>query len=224
MIKYLLIDLDGTLLSFKKGERKAFIKTVEEFSNYILKEDDINLFSDINERLFNEYASGKWIRIEFQERRFREIFNVLGIDANASSANKFFINSLKYQADIYDDVLDTLKYLHSKYNLMIASNGMLNVQIKRLEIAGIYNLFDKCYVSEKINYNKPAKEFFDYIFNDLNDYNPSHYAIIGDRLETDILGGKNVGISTILVNRDNVKGNISPDFEVESFDELEKIL
>ena len=32
MIKNILIDLDGTILNFNAGERKAFIKTIKEFS------------------------------------------------------------------------------------------------------------------------------------------------------------------------------------------------
>lgn len=224
MIKNILIDLDGTILNFNAGERKSFIKTIKEFSKYILKEEDILLFSEINERLFNEYASGKMIRIVFQEERFKEIFNALNISADASRANKFFIDKLKYSAELYDDVIDTLLYLNEKYNLYIASNGMMAVQTKRLETAGILHLFNRCYVSEAIGVNKPDIKFFNYIFNDLNNYNKEEFIIIGDRLETDIQGGINANIKTILINRDNVKGNIKPNYEIKSLLELKKLL
>lgn len=224
MIKNILIDLDGTILNFNAGERKAFIETIKEFSNHKLKEEDILLFSEINERLFNEYASGKMIRIVFQEARFKEIFKALNINADASKANKYFIDKLKYSAELYDDVINPLIYLNKKYNLFIASNGMMAVQTKRLEKAGILNLFNKCYVSEVIGYNKPNINFFNYIFNDLNNYNKEEFIIIGDRLETDILGGINVNIKTILINRDNIKGDIKPDYEIKSLLELKNIL
>lgn len=224
MIKYLLFDLDGTILDFHKGERRAFIATINEFTNYELSDDEILLFSDINERLFNEYASGKMKRIEFQEKRFYEISKHLNINIDCSLANKFFINTLKYTSDVYDDAIDILNYLSKKYTLLIASNGITNVQSQRLASASLLALFNKIYASEEIGANKPDIKFFDYIFNDLNDYDKSKYIIIGDRLETDILGGINANIKTVLINRDNVTGDIIPDYEIFSLNELKNIL
>lgn len=224
MIKYLLIDLDGTILNFKSGERKAFISTIKEYTSYNLTDEDINIFSDLNERLFNEFASGKMKRIEFQIKRFNEIAKIYNIEIDAEKANAYYINKLKYMGDLYEDVADTLTYLSTKYILLIASNGMLEIQNKRLENAQIRNLFQKNYVSEVIGYNKPDSRFFEYIFNDLNDYDPNHYIMIGDRLDTDILGAKSVGIKGILVNRDNMIGKVIPDYEVSSFDQIKNIL
>lgn len=224
MIKYLLIDLDGTILNFKSGERKAFISTIKEYTSYNLTDEDINIFSDLNERLFNEFASGKMKRIEFQIKRFNEIAKIYNIEIDAEKANAYYINKLKYMGDLYEDVEDTLTYLSTKYILLIASNGMLEIQNKRLENAQIRNLFQKNYVSEVIGYNKPDSRFFEYIFNDLNDYDPNHYIMIGDRLDTDILGAKSVGIKGILVNRDNMIGKVIPDYEVSSFDQIKNIL
>lgn len=224
MIKYVLFDLDGTILDFHQGERTAFIATINEFSNYELKEADISLFSDINERLFNEYASGKMKRIEFQEKRFFEISKHLNINIDCSVANKFFINTLKYTADVYDDAIDILNYLSDKYTLLIASNGITSVQTQRLASCGFLSLFNKIYASEEIGANKPDIKFFDYIFNDLNDYDKNRYIIIGDRLETDILGGINSNIKTVLINRDNVIGDIIPDYEIFNLNDLKHIL
>lgn len=224
MIKYVLFDLDGTILDFHKGERTALIATINEFSNHELLDDEILLFSEINERLFNEYASGKMKRIEFQEKRFEEISKSLNINLDYSLANKFFLSTLRYTADIYDDVIPALEYLSKKYTLLIASNGITDIQTKRLDKAGILQLFTKIYASEEIVANKPDIKFFDYIFNDLNDYDKSKYIIIGDRLETDILGGINANIKTVLINRDNVIGDIIPDYEIFDLNVLKNIL
>lgn len=61
-------------MNFNCSERYAFIETIKEFSNYKLKEEDIILFSQINESLFNSFAKGEMKRIEFQEARFNKIF------------------------------------------------------------------------------------------------------------------------------------------------------
>lgn len=54
---------------------------------------------------------------------------------------------------------------------------------------------------------------------------PEETAIVGDRLETDIVGGKRAGLTTILVltgisSRDELGGEIQPDFVLEGVAEL----
>lgn len=224
MIKKVLIDLDGTLLDFSKGEKNAFIETIKKFTGHEPNDAECNKFSIINEFYFNEYSSGKMDRRTFHFNRFKEIYEYLKLDADIMLSNEFYINSLKYQANIYDDVFDALNYLSKKYNLYVASNGMTSVQIKRLEIAGIIKYFKKIYVSEEIKYNKPDVNFFNYIFNDLNDFDNDNYVIIGDRLDSDILGGINAKIKTIYLNRLNINGEIKPDYEIKNFKEIDKIL
>ncbi len=225
MISKLLIDLDGTLLDFSKGERAAFLATIKRFTGYEPVDYECEKFSIINEFYFNEYRMGKMDRDEFHVKRFKEIYDFLKLGADPVESDKFYVESLKYQANLFDDVIDALKYLSKKYDLYIASNGMTEVQIKRLELAGISNYFKKIYVSEEVGYNKPDIEFFDYVFNDLADSDKSHYAIIGDRLESDILGGNNAGIMTIYLKRNEIlRDDIKPSYEILSFNEINKIL
>ena len=201
-MKYILFDLDGTLMDFNKGERNAFIKTIAHFNNYIPNEDEIRFFSSTNERLFNEFAEGKMKRIEFQERRFKEITDYMHIKGDISIFNKYYVEELKYQADLFDDCIEVLEYLSKKYKLFIASNGMNEVQLKRLKKAQIYDKFDGIYISEVIGHNKPDKEFFEYIIKDIQDNDIKEYIMIGDRYDTDILGARNLGIDGILISKE----------------------
>ena len=222
-MKYILFDLDGTLLDFNSGEKNAFTATIKEFAGYTPKDSECRLFSDINEYLFNEYSSGKLKRIEFQEKRFQEIMEKLNLKFDYSFANKFYIDNLKYQAILFPDVIDTLDYLSKKYELYIASNGMKIVQTERIKKIAHY--FKKSYISEEVGFNKPDKGFFDYILKDINDFNPDEYIIIGDRLDTDILGGKTINIKTMYLNRNNTKiTDIKPDYEIKSLYEIKDIL
>ena len=225
MINKLLIDLDGTLLDFNKGERNAFIETIKKFTGYDPTDFDCQKFSVINEHYFNEYRLGKMDRDTFHHNRFKDIYEYLKLNADIDKSDEYYVASLKYQANLFDDVLDCLKYLYKKYDLYVASNGMTEVQKKRLETAGIDKYFKKLYVSEAIGYNKPDIEFFNYIFNDLNESDKLSYAIIGDRLESDILGGINAGIITIYLERHEiVRDDIKPTYTISSLDEIYKIL
>jgi len=223
-MKYILFDLDGTLLDFTTGEKNAFSDTIKYFSNYLVNDNECDEFSKINEYYFNEYSKGNMDRKTFHYHRFDEIKKYLKLAFDPVKANEYYVNSLKYQAILYDDVIDILDYLSKKYLLFAASNGQTIVQVKRLETAGIDKYFKKYYISEDVGYNKPNEGFFNYIFNDLNDNKKDEYVIIGDRLDTDILGGINVGIKTIYLNRFYKSGSIKPDYEIKSLNELKKIL
>ncbi len=224
MIKYILFDLDGTLLDFSKSEKRIIKKVIKDYANYELSIEDLNYFSKINEYWFNRFNDGYMTRIEYQIKRFDEFKKYLKLEFDIESCNKYYCDNLKIAADLYDDI-DILDYLYNKYDLFVASNGMLETQKNRLLEAKIYNYFKDYYVSEKIGYNKPDIKFFEYIFNDLNDYNKENYVIIGDRLSTDIIGGKNAGIKTIYLNRLDIKDtNKISDYEIKSLDELKNIL
>lgn len=222
-MKYILIDLDGTLLDFNKGEKYSFIDTIKEFTNYIPNDDDCKKFSEINEYYFNQYRIGNMDRPKFHELRFLKIKEYLDLDFDILEANLFYVNKLKYASYLYDDVIDNIKYLSKKYDLYVASNGMGSVQRKRIEEISIY--FKGSFISEEVGFNKPDINFFESVFKTLNDYNKDNYLIIGDRLDTDILGGKNAKIKTMFLNRDNLKINdIVPDYEIKSLDDIKKIL
>ena len=223
-MKYILFDLDGTLLDFNTGEKNAFSDTIKYFSNYKVNDIECKEFSKINEYYFNEYSKGNMDRKTFHYHRFDEIKKYLRLDFDSIKANEYYVNSLKYQANLYDDVINILDYLFNKYILFVASNGQTIVQNKRLETAGIDKYFKKYYISEDVGYNKPNEEFFNYIFDDLKDYKKEEYVIIGDRLDTDIFGGINVGIKTIYINRFNISNDIKPDYEIKSLKELKNIL
>ena len=72
---------------------------------------------------------------------------------------------------------------------------------------------------------KPARYLFDSALQKLS-CNPSDTAVVGDRLETDIYGGKQVGLWTILITTgvDNEKTikekKIQPDWIINSLFDL----
>lgn len=218
-MKYILFDLDGTLMNFTQGEKRAFIQTVEKVTGHTPTEEECTLFSDINERLFNSFARGEMKRIEFQERRFKEIAEYMEVLGEPSSFNKVYQETIKLQADLYSDVLPILDYLKGKYKLFIASNGVNRVQQKRLEIAQISSYFDDVFVSEVIGANKPDLAFFTYIFKSIGDKDLNQYVIIGDRLDADVQGGLSAGINAIYLSRDKKEPN-----SIQSLMELKEIL
>ena len=220
----ILLDLDGTILDFHKGEANSLSKTLKKYLNYNANELDIAYFRKINEELFLNFSEGKMKRIDFQNKRFELMLKYLNKEGNFEEANLYYINDLQYQANPYDDSIDALKYLFNKYDLYIASNGQSFVQHGRIKEARIDEYIKKIYISEELGFNKPNENFFIKIFEDLNDFNKENYIMIGDRLDSDIKGANNVGIKSIYLNRKGDFSNSNATYNIKSLKELENIL
>lgn len=218
--EYILIDLDDTIFDFKKGERASIINTMNDIG-YRMVDDDINTFSMINEKYFQMYANGELSRDEFHHKRFEDFFLYLGLNNDPDTSDRMYMNELSMACEYVDGAVDFLNKINEKYKLYIASNGMYDIQISRLKKAGIYDMFDGVYVSSKIGANKPSKDFFEYIFKDLNDYDKSKYLIIGDREDSDILGGIDSGIDTMYFNRKYKEIKLSPTYVINKLCEFD---
>lgn len=81
---------------------------------------------------------------------------------------------------------------------------------------------DRVYTSEMIKKYKPSEVFYQYILQQEN-ITPDEAVFIGDSLKDDMIGPKSVGMTTILIDRENrfgTSGGIQPDYVVKSLEEI----
>ena len=124
---------------------------------------------------------------------------------------------------------ELVKYLYEKgYILCAASNGPFDQQCNRLKIGGMYEYFSHFFISEKIGFSKPAHEFFEACFNEINentDAEADEIMMIGDSLSADIKGAGSFGFKTCYFN---FKGGdfdkALADYAVNELAEIQKIL
>ena len=108
----------------------------------------------------------------------------------------------------------------------MCSNGFHEVQYKKLEACGLKDYFDTIILSEDAGFNKPSPQYFDYAFRQSGAQRETTL-MIGDNLQTDILGALASGIDAMLFNRWEVDVNeISqrPTFVVSSLLDIQNIL
>jgi 2-haloacid dehalogenase len=116
--------------------------------------------------------------------------------------------------------------LNSQFDLYIVTNGVSSTQDKRLRASGLYPLFKDIFISEDTGFQKPMKEFFDYVFERIPHFEVNQALIIGDSLSADILGGDMAGMDTCWFNP-QMKPNsstISPTYIIHKLEELKLIL
>ena len=95
-----------------------------------------------------------------------------------------------------------------------------SVQYSRLEKAGINKFFKGYFISEEIGYQKPMKEFFDYISNNIPNFDKEKAIVIGDSLTSDIKGAIDYGIDTCWFNYRRMKTTLNINYEINDLSQI----
>ena len=225
MIKFVLLDLDDTIFDFHKAERIALSATLRELgiepTEAVLKR-----YSEINLEHWKRLELGELTRQEVLHGRFTQLFSEMGVVGDCYEAQRIYewkLGTGHYFLDGGRELLDTL---YGKYDLYLASNGTDIVQTRRIDSAKIEHYFKDMFISQRLGYDKPKKEFFDAAFARIEGFKHEEAIIIGDSLTSDIKGGINAGIRTCWFNPRGIKneGGITPDYEVDSLDKIPELL
>ncbi len=225
MIRNVLLDLDDTILDFHQAEKIALTKTLEHLG--IEPEEKILArYSVLNLEQWRLLEQGKLTRKEVKERRYKLLFDEIGADCCAASATKYYENLLGVGHYFIDGAEELLKILSKDYRLYLASNGTAAVQKSRIKSAGIAKYFDDIFISQKIGFDKPDIEFFNYCFSKIMDFKKSETVIVGDSLTSDIKGGKSAGITTVWLNPKGLPYvfDIEPDHIITGLMDLTSLL
>jgi len=223
--RFILFDADNTLLDFNKSEEAAFHETINSFgyktdSNMYLR------YSKINDELWKELEKRKITKDELVIERYRRFLNEFNINLNPSEVNGTYVQNLQNKYFLIPEALDVVKALSEKYELYIITNGIYKVQTNRLINSGLINYVKDYFVSEKIGYSKPSKEYFDYVEKSIEGFIKDKALVVGDSLTSDIKGANNAGIKSCWYNPQKIKNDTdaTPDYEISNLKELFDIL
>ena len=225
MYQFLFLDLDDTILDFKKAEYIALGKTLESLG--LPASDQVrSRYSQINKMHWEMLERGELTREQVLVGRFQMLFREYDIQVDAQQCAWLYAHNLSFGHHFLPGAEEALERLSKKYKLYIVSNGTGSVQKGRLESANISHFFQDIFISQDMGFNKPDKGFFDNCFARIPELDLSRSLIVGDSLTSDILGGINAGIATCWVNpgHEEVRMGIHPDYEIESISQLEGLL
>ena len=224
MIEFLFLDLDDTILDFKKAEYIAIGKTIGDFG--VEPTDEVrHRYHEINKWHWEQLELGKMTRAEVLENRFKMLFSELGVPVDSEQVARAYEKNLSQGHWFLPGAEEAVDRLSKKYRLFLASNGTASVQKGRMTSANLYRFFETVFVSQEIGHNKPSKAYFDACFASIPGFDIEKAMIVGDSLSSDIQGGINAGLKTVWVNPDHKPcGNIRPDYEIEALYQLEALL
>lgn len=219
----ILLDADDTLLDFGAAEAAAMGDTLRRFG--LPDTPEIRwTYSEINIRHWKRLERGEITRAELKISRFREFLAYLGSDADPAACNDFYMSRLGCYSMELPGAADLCRRLAAHRKLYIVTNGTAGIQYRRLGASTLAPYVEKIYISEELGEQKPSKAFFDAVFADLGDPPREDIIILGDSQTSDMLGGKNAGITTCWFNPKGKEATGDWDYTITRLEEFLSIV
>lgn len=227
MAEYSLIffDADETLFDFRKAEKYALEQAFGQ-NGIELTEETRRAYAEINAELWRRLEKGEIDQHDLRVERFRLLFERLGIAQDAMGFSDAYIDWLSKSSFLLDGAEELCAYLSEKYELVILSNGISEVQRGRFAISPIRRFISDIVISEEEGCAKPDPAIFDRALSRAGLFDKAKTLMIGDSLSSDIQGGVNFGIDTCWINWSGASNEteLRPTYEVRDLAGLRSIL
>ncbi len=211
-IKHIFFDLDHTLWDFETNSEIAFAKILPKLGITCPVQDFIAVYNPINIKYWDLYQHNIISKETLRYRRIKDSFEVLNKSISEELINKIsfeYIEELPKSNLLFPDTISVLQYLKNKYTLHIITNGFHDVQVVKLKGAKIDSYFQHIIDSDSIGVKKPDPRIFNYALQKAK-AKAEESLMIGDNINVDIEGAKNVSMNVILCNFNDqdIKSNV----------------
>jgi 2-haloacid dehalogenase len=223
--RYLVFDADGTLFDYDAAEARALESTFASFQ--IPYDADIHgLYVAINRRVWADFEKGRISSRQLRTRRFEELVSESGWEADPAVLSREYLIHLGNAGVLLPGARDAVERLSKDFTLALATNGISDVQKRRLAASGLGSFFAAVVISDQIGIAKPASGYFDILFERLGHPPISETLIIGDGLSSDMAGGEGYGMDTCWFNPRGLANEtaIRPTYEISTLEEIDAIV
>lgn len=194
-----LLDADDTLLDFKRTEETALRET---FLKYGLPyNDEIRaMYKTINHKLWAAFEEGAISKDQILARRFRNTFTQMGVKDELPGFEEEYQLALGRGGFLIPEAMEICRQLSAWCRLYIVTNGVEKTQNSRLDLSGLRPYLSDVFVSETTGFQKPQKEYFDYVFSRIPYFEKERTLMVGDSLNSDMKGGAGAGLDNCWYN------------------------
>lgn len=198
--KFLLFDLDYTLLDFDADMTMAFEKLYEScgfgqkapYSRAML-----DLYEKHNNKWWRKFDDGACTKAELFRGRFVDFLEETGFSGDPDQMNRDYFDFLGRGGVLYPGGEELLQELSKGYSIYITTNGNAATAKTRIENSGVSRYIKGYFVSEAIGFAKPDPRYFQYAAEHIPGFAGDAALVVGDSLLTDIQGAANAGLDSL---------------------------
>jgi putative hydrolase of the HAD superfamily len=233
MYKAVFFDLDHTLWDFERNSKEVLSEIFEDYNLKQLHENlsfeqFLSVYYEINHQLWQQYNHNLISQEQLRNIRFPILFEKLQIDVDDDTCQNLseeYMLKTPQKSFLMPFALDILQYLKPRYTLYVITNGFPDIQLIKLNCSKIDTYFQAVITSASTGFKKPHPEIFDYAISKAQ-CEAKQCIMIGDDLEVDINGAKNVGIDAIFYNPKKLlnEQNVDDFLEIDCLLQLMNIL
>ncbi|MGJ1266744.1 YjjG family noncanonical pyrimidine nucleotidase [Sphingobacterium spiritivorum] len=204
--KDIFFDLDHTIWDFDKNAEETldelfFKYQFDKLFNHSSADLFISTYTSNNHRLWNLYHHGKIDKPTLRKARFESTFTDLGVDPSLfpKDFEEEYLFICPQKTNLFPNAHETLAYLKERYNLHLISNGFKEACEVKLGKSDLEQYFQHIFISELVGVNKPDPLIFHHAMQTAGT-SATHAVMIGDNLDADVRGARNVGMDAIYFN------------------------
>jgi putative hydrolase of the HAD superfamily len=228
-IKAVLFDVDDTLFDRKLAQKKVctlIAKQLPQIFDAFAPERILEAFLEsdqISTDIFNSGAPSEGLR----DKRTSLFLQLLDIHENYIPAvTGLYVQDYPLVDAAMAGAIPVVKNLSRKFRVGVISNGFPDVQYRKLETMGLYDLFSCIVLSEVIGIRKPDAAIFQKAAS-LIHLKPADCLYVGDSYTNDVIGAKNAGMQACWLNPESLKPQnetIKADLIINELAELPALL
>lgn len=197
---------------FRKILRSSFRKRMIENFDF---EYDERIGIDPLDYLFLEGAYECENMKAFKDKVYFDVKNILENTLKEDFYMEFFKRRFDYKKDIFG-MVDLIKDLKKEgFKLGIITDGLSEVQHRKVDSLNIRDFFDFVFVSGDFGYGKPNPKFFKYAIEKSN-CKKKRSIMIGNNIHSDVFGSLSQGLNAIYFGKEpfNYKVNFAENATV----------
>uniref|UniRef100_UPI00110D24F3 OE1.2 n=1 Tax=Pyrococcus horikoshii TaxID=53953 RepID=UPI00110D24F3 len=226
MIRAVFFDSLGTLNSVE-GHAKMHLKIMEEvLGDYPLNPKTLlDEYNKLTREAFSNYAGKPYRGLrDILEEVMRKLAEKYGFKYPENFWEISLRMSQRY-GELYPEVVEVLKSLKGKYHVGMITDSATEQAMAFLDALGIKDLFDSITTSEEAGFFKPHPRIFELALKKAG-VKGEEAVYVGDNPVKDAGGSKNLGMTSILLDRKGEKREFwdKADFIVSDLREVIKIV
>lgn len=220
-------DLDPEKLEEAvRGEARQLYSSYETypFTQMIGINPFEGLWGDFTDMINIQFRKMKEIAPKYRKEAWTNGLQALGIEDQelGHKLGELFPEFRRNLPFVYEDTFQVLDTLKAKYKLLLLTNGSPSLQTEKLVMTPkLIPYFDHIVISGNYGRGKPDPTIFEHALSLLS-LNPKEAIMVGDNLNSDILGSNRAGIRNVWINREGMKAKeeIPASYEIKSLTEL----